>query len=803
MALVDDARAGIERHVDGCDSCRRLVAGLMTPTAPPTFDERARAPEWPRSSRPLDEGSRIGRYTLAGYLGVGGMGIVYRAHDPELRRDLAVKLLRPDRQGHDGLAARLRLEAQAMAQIGHPNVIGIYDVGMWHDQVFIAMELATGGTLRTWRKTGRTPAQILEAYLAAGRGLAAAHAAGLVHRDFKPDNVLVAGDGRVRVTDFGLARSHGEPTAAGTPGTAQIGGGLTDTGAVVGTPGYMAPEIYRGGPCDARGDQFAFCVSLWEALYGSRPFVGDDEATVAAAVLRGAIEPPTAVRGVPSAVERTLRRGMLANPDERWLSIEVLLGELAPRAKTTRIVWLVGAIAVAGGITAAIALRPGSGEPAVAAKAPPVGVLGDPSQPGIADARTRLEHASIRFDSGDREGGIAEMGTVIAGLRAKHVDGVLAGALAMDGYARRMNQDLVGAERDLNEAIPLAEASGNTEAKAFAIGQLVTMLESEGKHEDASRWQQMAGAAASHSADPASRALALEAEAETLDVEPAIAKWNEAAAIYDANPKLDIARRTMNRCGLAGTLVQVNRLDEARVVLKDAAKTIDTRGGEPLVVARARLAIDLTLSIVDNFQERWADAEADARAALAVVESSPEISKAFAPLVRGYFYGRLGFALAGKRDMAGADAAFARALAETKNAQTIAQIHAWKSREALWQGNTTLAVSEANTAVETSEQALGADAALTVMMRGVSCTALVADHQLDRARPIAEKVVASLDASHVTSMQTADALYALARSIASTAPTRARSLADRADALAHAVGVDRSAIRAAIDRAMH
>ncbi|MCA9663106.1 MAG: serine/threonine protein kinase, partial [Myxococcales bacterium] len=200
------------------------------------------------------------------------MGVVYAAHDPELDRKVALKLVRVGASGSEERQRLLR-EAQAMARLAHPNVVAIFDVGERAGEVFLAMELVDGETLRAWIERGPPRSAVLDALIDAGRGLAAAHAKGLVHRDFKPDNVMIDGDGRVRVMDFGLAREveraparADEEAAAAT--TSALGADLTLTGALLGTPAYMAPEVFAGAAADARADVFAFAVVLWEALYG-------------------------------------------------------------------------------------------------------------------------------------------------------------------------------------------------------------------------------------------------------------------------------------------------------------------------------------------------------------------------------------------------------------------------------------------------------------------------------------------------------------------------------------------------------
>jgi tetratricopeptide (TPR) repeat protein/predicted Ser/Thr protein kinase len=296
---LDAARASAATvHLDACGACRRLVA-LVAGDGEGAADA------------PLAPGATLGRHVILEAVGAGAMGFVYAAYDPELHRKVALKLLRPDLTLASG-RERLFREARAMARLAHPNVITVHDVGAVGDRVFIAMEFVDGGTLADWlARTPRTWREVLGALRQAGEGLAAAHQAGIVHRDFKPDNVLVGGDGRVRVTDFGLARA-GEDEAA-TEGEDGGGGALpptlTQSGAVVGTPAYMAPEQLAGGAATALSDQYGFCVALYEALHGVRP--------------------PAAGRRVASWLDRVVARGLRADPSARFPSMRALLDALA------------------------------------------------------------------------------------------------------------------------------------------------------------------------------------------------------------------------------------------------------------------------------------------------------------------------------------------------------------------------------------------------------------------------------------------------------------------------------------------
>jgi serine/threonine protein kinase len=272
---------------------------------------------------------RVGRYALLRCIGRGGMGIVYAARDVELGREVAIKLLRPELSGPSD-DRRLTAEAQALARLSHPNVIAIFDVGTYEGQRFIAMEYVPGQDLRRWLDAPRHLEDLLRVFVGAGRGLHAAHAVGLVHRDFKPDNVLVGDDGRPRVLDFGLARPPDAPgSLGGRPALPAVvdprATMLTVDGQVVGTPAYMAPEQHLGEPADARSDQFAFGVSLYHAVYGVRPFAGEDPQALALSIVRGRVRPATPRYPVPEWLDRLLARTLAVDAAQRFASMAALL----------------------------------------------------------------------------------------------------------------------------------------------------------------------------------------------------------------------------------------------------------------------------------------------------------------------------------------------------------------------------------------------------------------------------------------------------------------------------------------------
>jgi serine/threonine protein kinase len=272
----------------------------------------------------------IDRYRILGCIGQGGMGIVYAARDERLGRTVALKLLRPE-LGRTGTGDLAR-EAQSLAKLSHPNVVAVFDVGEHGGQLFVAMEYVEGQSLRRWLETPRPLPAILEVFIAAGEGLAAAHRAGMVHRDFKPDNVLVGVDGRPRILDFGLARAHDQQRELLPPAFADnaqaSATSLSRHGVVLGTPAYMAPEQHLGERADARSDQFGFCVALYQALYRSLPFATDDLRALSLAIVSGKLTPPPVLPSVPDRLRRLVIRGLRVDPEARYSDMDALLSEL-------------------------------------------------------------------------------------------------------------------------------------------------------------------------------------------------------------------------------------------------------------------------------------------------------------------------------------------------------------------------------------------------------------------------------------------------------------------------------------------
>ncbi len=509
QALVDD-----DTH-DTRDTRARALGDSLDLSASAVSEDDAllaavaRAPARPPEPPGLAPGTEVaGRFRIERRIGAGGMGTVYLARDLTLRRDVALKI-------HRAAAgtARLHREAVAMAQLAHPNVVPVFEVGQVGDRLFVAMEYVPGMTLRAWLAARPRPwREALAILLAAGEGLAAAHDAGLVHRDFKPENVLVGDDGRPRVSDFGLARALGEdgearsgevaaaaaPAAAtrsgdvgdvgdvaggsdvsdglaatvdargGAPAAAtgeppSLDGSLTMTGAAIGTPAYMAPEQFAARVPDARADQFAFCVVAWDALYGRRPFAGDTFAALRDAVTAGVVRPPPASE-VPARVRRLLERGLAVDPAARHPDMRTLLAALRevvppPRRRGARGAVVLGAVAIAGGVAGATwwAMRPAAAPSCARAGAEVEALLpAAVRDAAVAAARLRRDddaehvaHQLARFDARYRA-------VAVAACEARHVrrewsDELVARSQACLGFRARV-------ARAVAEAAPRAAA---------------------------------------------------------------------------------------------------------------------------------------------------------------------------------------------------------------------------------------------------------------------------------------------------------------------------------------------------------
>ncbi len=360
------------------------------------------------------EAPRVARYRLRRPLGAGGLGVVYAALDPELGREVAIKLIRLRSTKSRGFD-RLRREATALARVSDPHVVGVFDVGRYDVRrqdmartagwptdvprvgIYIVMELVSGMELRRWLETPREHDAVVRTFRDAGRGLAAAHAAGVVHRDFKPANVLVDDDGRVKVIDFGLAQwLHVDPTSSDvddeSPRDVLRSSSVTMTGTIMGTPVYMAPEQHRGDPVDARSDQYGFCIAFVEALCGERPFPGSTVAELSEAKHQQRLTPRVA--NIPPGLRRVLERGLALDPAARWPSMTALLEQLdGSRART---LWMLvgGGVAALGLVGWALPTSPSDSR-----ALPPATDASAPSSAANLDLRPSPEAETLRRDA--------------------------------------------------------------------------------------------------------------------------------------------------------------------------------------------------------------------------------------------------------------------------------------------------------------------------------------------------------------------------------------------------------------------
>ncbi len=510
---------------------------------------------------------RIGRFSVLERVGSGGMGVVYAAYDDVLDRKVAVKVLRgtDDERGRE----RMLREARAMARLTHTNIVGVHEVGEHERQVFLAMEFVRGQSLDRWIEPGDGPrpwAEVVDVFRRAGEGLAAAHAAGLVHRDFKPHNVMLAEDGSVKVLDFGLAFAvAAAPTEVSSDDDVMLGRSgddvLTRTGALVGTPAYMSPEQLAARPVTAASDQFSFCVSLYEGLYGQRPFAGARLEQLAASVIEGTIREPPPGIVVPGWIRAICRRGLAVDPAHRFASLRALLDAMDRDPAVIRRRWLgvaaVTTVAVAGsfGLAAlqrddetvpceqvAAALEPtwGHGQQAAARD----GLLGS-GVPFARDTWSRLEprlssYAQTWIDAsteacqahaqGRQSAAIFDLRTVCLESRRAGLDALVGLLVHADAEvaerAATMVANLPAVARcgDL-EALTAAVPPPEDPAQAQQVAQLRGQLARARVHDDAGRY------------DEALRlATEVQQQAETLAYDPLTAEvalalgstWQEA-----------------------------------------------------------------------------------------------------------------------------------------------------------------------------------------------------------------------------------------------------------------------------------
>ena len=649
----------LEEHLDSCESCRDVVAALA---AGSRESSRVRTPggalAFADHPELLETETVAGRYVLDKILGRGGMGTVYLARDLTLGREVALKL------HHAGSGnARLQREAVAMAKLAHPNVVTVYDVGTIGDRTYVAMEYVPGAgdgpvTLRGYLATPRTWREILAVLLDAGTGLAAAHAAGLIHRDFKPDNVLVGAEGRARVSDFGLAHLEARVPARrrGTAGTDEVvatdatvrapsqplaeGTPLTETGAVIGTPAYMAPEQASGGGVDARSDQFAFCLVAWESLLGVRPFAGTTLAAIQAAIEAQELQQPAkrdkGDDDVPPEVIRELRCGLAVDPAARHADMAALLAALrraagARRARRIRRIAIaaVAAVAVAGGgFAAASAIGSHRREAACVAEGAAVRALvADGARAKIRTAflasgsplaeavlvRTTSTLAKAAGALGDQVAAVCRVHDEPGALHAARVaclaDRTSRLAKLVDTFSGKVDASLVRRATDAAWAsydpspcsdVTTLSTSALSPAHAEALGAIKAMT-------DAAQYKEAVAAATELLAQAGTGAPDIELDVliargnanEQIDADAAIADFYKALALAEARGRdFEAALALETLANLAG--VDKHEYDAAHRFVDLARAKLQRLGGQNLVVFGTVLTTEAQILLDEN-----------------------------------------------------------------------------------------------------------------------------------------------------------------------------------------------------------
>ena len=599
-------RAAIERHVDGCTLCRRIAREQRSESLDTSADRL-------RGVLVDEPPGRLGRYEVRDRIGAGAMGTVYEARDPELERTVAIKCVAiRDAATLARHRERLAEEAQALAGIADPRVVRIYDVGDQDGLLFLVMERVEGSTLRNWVK-GRTRAEILAAFAEAGRVLGALHRRGLVHGDFKPDNVIVEPGGRVRLLDFGLARSLGD-----------LETGEERSGRGRGTPVYMAPELLEGQASTPATDQWAWAVSLFEALCGRRPFSGQDLEGLQQSASRGRLRwPDVAVR---RRVRRAVSRALQPLPDRRWASMEACVRALHPRRRR--------GVAAVLGLASAIGLLVPSAPalPELAANAPswpapwdgsaqdrerPPAPLGQESI--VFELRQELAAAEWMANADAIDRAYSKVAAVVNEAESIGFAALTAEALSLRGRLLRRQGQVEPAIADIERAHALAIGIGYDVVAAYSAEELTVILGVEGgRPEEAERWSRHADAAIERGGIEIARATLANSRGLVAmannDIENARDHF-ERSLVLMRKAGAEPPRLSTARYNLGSIMLRLGFAERAEALIRSAS-AMPLTNGEVMGPTRGTMLVGLAMAL---------EAQGKVQDAMDILESAIEV----------------------------------------------------------------------------------------------------------------------------------------------------------------------------------
>lgn len=549
----------------------------------------------------------IGRFQVERRVGSGGMGVVYAAVDPKLDRRVAIKVLRTD-VGAAGQERLLR-EARALARLNHPNIVSVHEVGTIDERVFIAMELVEGIPMSAWLRTPRSWTEVAPVALDAGRGLAAAHEAGIIHRDFKPANVVLRPDGRAVVLDFGLARQT-ESTSPSQDATSlhghDVGDTATKASSIAGTPAYMAPEQHLGLSATAQSDQFAFCVSVYEALYGQRPFESATRMGLLQAIDEGRFRPPPQSRAVPRWFRQVLLRGLASAQPDRWPSMEALLAVIERRTVPLGRRLLVPVL-VAGLAGTGVLLATKSNGPSCAQQASEIDSTWNPAvATGLLETLGAVDHpASSRIPPVV----VAQLDTYTKGWKAQWEQACLADAEQPNAAAQRTMACLEGQQAWLGSALAIFESPNDT-----VLTEATRLVPDSGSLLDCRAPEE--STSPTLTSGPDEHRAHVERVINEVDTLAVLGRWSEAGALLDSlADEADPALRS--RAARARGMLYRRRADResARDALEEAVLEAE-RAGDTTARLSAMRALATELAEYGNHEE--------AARALAQVEAAHE-----------------------------------------------------------------------------------------------------------------------------------------------------------------------------------